>query len=194
MDCADELSRLQAAFEAFLAAKGIPSTDTGATRVFRAFQTVSEIVSRAEGPSSHLTGLEGGLVAEVALLREAAHRLLEEASKVSVILESSGPSKAGLPPASRSDHYKQLSPRECEVVDLLLGGHTVLEVSGALQLSANTVRNHVKSIYRKLRVRSQIALIAKLAGRVLPQRATNLALQTRERGSVPRTLETPLPG
>ncbi len=168
MDCADELSRLKAAFEAFLAAKGIPSADTGAGRMFRAFQTASEVISRTAGAPSHLAGLEGGLVAEVALLREAAHRLLEETSKVSAVLERSGPSKAGLPPASRSDHHKRLSPRESEVVDLLVAGHTILEVSDALGLSANTVRNHVKSIYRKLRVRSQIALIAKLAGHVPP--------------------------
>jgi len=140
MDCTDELSRLQAAFEAFLAAKGIPSTDTGATRVFRAFQTASEIVSRAAGAPIQLAGHDGGLVAEV--------------------LESSEP--------SRSDHHKRLSPRESEVVDLLIAGYTILEVSSALGLSANTVRNHVKNIYRKLRVRSQVALIAKLSGHAPP--------------------------
>ncbi|MET0794189.1 MAG: LuxR C-terminal-related transcriptional regulator [Polyangiaceae bacterium] len=40
------------------------------------------------------------------------------------------------------------------------------EVATSLELSPNTVRNHVKSVFVKLRVHSQVELLSKLAGRV----------------------------
>lgn len=57
----------------------------------------------------------------------------------------------------------QLSVREREVLQELARGHSPQRIATSLQLSTNTVRNHLKSIFLKLRVNSQIALLAKLA-------------------------------
>jgi DNA-binding NarL/FixJ family response regulator len=62
------------------------------------------------------------------------------------------------------DEFDRLSPRERDVVRLLAVGHPVQEAATALGLSTNTVRNHMKSVFAKLRVRSQVALLGKLAG------------------------------
>lgn len=57
----------------------------------------------------------------------------------------------------------QLSAREREVLLELARGQSPQRIAATLQLSTNTVRNHLKSIFLKLRVNSQIALLAKLA-------------------------------
>lgn len=67
-----------------------------------------------------------------------------------------------------TDELARLSPRERDVVRLLAVGHPVQAVAKTLGLSTNTVRNHVKSVFAKLRVRSQVALLGKLAGHPSP--------------------------
>ncbi len=52
-----------------------------------------------------------------------------------------------------------LTTREREVLDLLLLGARVAQAADALGISANTVRNHLKAIYRKLGVASRIELM-----------------------------------
>jgi DNA-binding NarL/FixJ family response regulator len=60
---------------------------------------------------------------------------------------------------------ERLSPRELEVARLLGLGVGISQVASTLDLSPNTVRNHVKSVFVKLRVHSQVELLSKLAGR-----------------------------
>ena len=62
----------------------------------------------------------------------------------------------------------QLSDREREIVRALLRGHTVSEMADELFISVNTVKSHLKSVYRKLGVGSRQAAI---------QRARELGLQ-----------------
>ena len=57
---------------------------------------------------------------------------------------------------------ERLSAREREVLSLLAVGMPAKEVAQSLGLSANTVRNHVKSIFVKLRVHSQVELQIRL--------------------------------
>ena len=52
-----------------------------------------------------------------------------------------------------------LTPREAEVLRLLAQGCTYLQVADRLCLSCNTVATHIKSIYRKLEVRSGRAAV-----------------------------------
>lgn len=59
------------------------------------------------------------------------------------------------PPAAES-----LSLRESEVLTAFLGGATVPEMARLLHISRHTVRNHLKSIFRKLGVHSQRELLA----------------------------------
>jgi len=63
-----------------------------------------------------------------------------------------------------AEELERLSPRELEVARLLAMGKAVGEVASALDLSPNTVRNHVKSVFVKLRVHSQVELLSKFAG------------------------------
>jgi len=53
----------------------------------------------------------------------------------------------------------RLSPRERDVLEHLLDGHRVSTISQRLSVSEHTVRNHLKSMFRKLGVHSQPELI-----------------------------------
>ena len=58
-------------------------------------------------------------------------------------------------PTSQPDHASSLSPRERQIVELLASGARVVTIAQRLQLSPHTVRNHLKSIFRKLNLRGQ---------------------------------------
>jgi len=49
----------------------------------------------------------------------------------------------------------QLTPRERQIMELLVTGHTITEIAGHLTLTGKTVRNNLSSIYAKLQVRRQ---------------------------------------
>lgn len=49
----------------------------------------------------------------------------------------------------------ELTPRECQVMELLVAGHTIAEIAGVLRLTTKTVRNNLSTIYGKLQVRRQ---------------------------------------
>ena len=73
-------------------------------------------------------------------------------------------------PAERNDAVPgldRLSRREFEVVRLLLHGDRVPVIARQLFVSQSTVRNHLSSVFRKLRVRSQQELIVLLRERRL---------------------------
>ena len=53
----------------------------------------------------------------------------------------------------------ELSPREVEVLGKLAGGSRVPSIATELHISQHTVRNHLKSIYRKAGVQGQSELI-----------------------------------
>ena len=57
------------------------------------------------------------------------------------------------------EELDRLSPRETEVLDRLLEGHRVTSIARQLEVSEHTVRNHLKSMFRKLGVHSQAELV-----------------------------------
>ncbi|MBY6266120.1 LuxR family transcriptional regulator [Azospirillum sp. 412522] len=67
---------------------------------------------------------------------------------------------AGLPADGRGDsidhgllqRIERLSPREKEIVALLIGGHSTLSISLRLDISGTTVKTHRKNLYSKLGV------------------------------------------
>jgi DNA-binding CsgD family transcriptional regulator len=61
-----------------------------------------------------------------------------------------------------------LSPREREVVEWLLAGLRPTIIAARVSISHHTVRNHLKHIFRKLGVRSQIELLAFVRGGSAP--------------------------
>lgn len=57
-----------------------------------------------------------------------------------------------------------LSPRECEVVMLVLYGYSNRRIADQLFLTEYTIEDHFKRIFAKLGVRSRTALAAKILG------------------------------
>jgi DNA-binding NarL/FixJ family response regulator len=57
-----------------------------------------------------------------------------------------------------------LTPREREIVSALSTGHRVGAIAERLGVSEHTVRNHLKAVYRKLDVHSQIELLSRWRG------------------------------
>jgi DNA-binding CsgD family transcriptional regulator len=66
------------------------------------------------------------------------------------------------------ENLVSLSPRERQVLLLLLGGDSQKQVASKLGLSPYTVGDHLKEIYRKLGVVSRAELLSKfISGRTL---------------------------
>lgn len=55
----------------------------------------------------------------------------------------------------------KLSPREREVLDLLVDGRLYKEIADQLGVSQSAVRHHIEHIYRKLHVRSRSEAITR---------------------------------
>jgi two-component system NarL family response regulator len=55
---------------------------------------------------------------------------------------------------------RQLTPRELEVLGLLVEGMSSKDIAGTLSISTNTVRTHIENILTKLQVRSRLEAVA----------------------------------
>ena len=63
--------------------------------------------------------------------------------------------------------FESLSPREREVLELLVAGHSNDEIAEAIGRTRPTVRTHLASVYRKLGVNDRVsAAVAALGGKV----------------------------
>ena len=65
----------------------------------------------------------------------------------------------------RTPEVQSLTEREEQVLSLLAKGHTYKEISGLMNISFETVRTHVRSIYEKLHVHSRTEATLKYLGR-----------------------------
>jgi len=54
-----------------------------------------------------------------------------------------------------------LTPRECEILELLASGQSIKEMARSLGISPNTVKTHVARVYEKLEVQRRIPAIEK---------------------------------
>lgn len=69
-------------------------------------------------------------------------------------------------------HMAELTLRESEVLTLMRSGNVPKEIAHMLSISQNTVRNHVKSVHKKLGVHSRSELLTMVAPvPPLPRRA-----------------------
>jgi DNA-binding NarL/FixJ family response regulator len=59
-----------------------------------------------------------------------------------------------------------LTEREKEVLQLLIGGNSYKEIAGTLFISVETLNSHIKNIYRKLNVHSRSELAARYHSRL----------------------------
>ena len=69
--------------------------------------------------------------------------------------------RTGAPAAKPAPSEEQLTAREDEVLKLLAAGHGTKAIAVMLNLSAETVRFHLKHIYEKLHVRSRTEAVIK---------------------------------
>ncbi|EKT54037.1 helix-turn-helix transcriptional regulator [Providencia rettgeri] len=77
-------------------------------------------------------------------------------------------------PSSVTNHHQNtdmqtrfgLTPRECEVVELILAGKGSPQIAQMLFISLGTVKNHRKNIYQKLNINSQVELFNLLMNRL----------------------------
>jgi two-component system, NarL family, response regulator LiaR len=104
--------------------------------------------------------LRGALEGEAAISRRLAMHLVQH-------FRAAPTAGMGLRPVR-----SKLTDREWEVLDLLSGGASTDDIARLLVLSTETVRSHLKNLYRKLEVRSR-------------EEAVEAAVRMRELGGVP---------
>jgi NarL family two-component system response regulator LiaR len=92
--------------------------------------------------------LQGALSGEAAISRQLSMKIVEQLRRVP---QGAG----GLRPVK-----SPLTPREWEVIDLLMARKTTDQIADQLVLSTETVRSHVKNILRKLDARSREEAVA----------------------------------
>ena len=103
-----------------------------------------ETAKRVSGaPTRSLTGRLGRIARELQSLSLAAQ------------------SAPGVVPLTHPD-LADLTPREAEVLTHLVSGKRSPAIAQKLHISPNTVRNHLKSVFRKLGVTSQTQLIERM--------------------------------
>jgi len=75
-----------------------------------------------------------------------------------------------LTPRPRADDFTRndaairslgLTPRECEILELLASGQSIKEMARALRISPNTVKTHVARVYEKLDVSRRVPALDK---------------------------------
>ena len=62
-----------------------------------------------------------------------------------------------------------LSPRETEIIELILNGYSNPKIAGKLFISPHTVRNHAQRIFDKCLVRTRYELIALIRSQSIPR-------------------------
>ncbi|MDZ4695886.1 MAG: LuxR C-terminal-related transcriptional regulator [Deltaproteobacteria bacterium] len=91
---------------------------------------------------------------------ETRQQLLVMAANLARARELLGP--MGFGADDQVEREATLSDREEQIARLLAKGHRVSHIADLLGISPHTVRNHFKSVFRKLGVHSQVELLAKL--------------------------------
>jgi len=91
-------------------------------------------------------------------LRSSLYRIASELQRLSFTLD------LGSPGLLAADHPElaDLTGRELEVLSRLLGGTRVPAIAKQLGISPHTVRNHLKSMYRKIGAKDQSDLIERV--------------------------------
>ena len=151
-------------------AGGRPSGSAGGAGAARAFVPAAAVGSPAPASpgGAPSVGSPAPVSPGVALLVGSPAPATTAPSSPIVAPAADASSASASAPASERDveslvarlpAVEPLSPRECEVAALVARGNTVSAVARKLFISENTVRGHMKNIYRKLGVHSKQELI-----------------------------------
>jgi DNA-binding CsgD family transcriptional regulator/tetratricopeptide (TPR) repeat protein len=112
----------------------------------------------------------------LAVLSDAQQRLRQlgarwDADRIALVLRQHGVEVPVTSRRGRRSYGNALSPRELEVVELVVRGLTNRKIGTSLFLSPKTIELHVRSAMRKLKVtsRTTLAVAAREAGLVTPE-------------------------
>jgi NarL family two-component system response regulator LiaR len=150
----------------------MPEMDgVAATRAIHAAQPRTAIIALSSFGEERLVrqALAAGAVSY--LMKNVSAESLAEAIRLardgigSFSAEASAALVAGGGTAAPSD---DLTPREREVLALLIDGHTNAEIAARLGLSLYTVKNHVRNLLAKLGVNSRTEAVSLTLQRRLP--------------------------
>src|SRR4051812_32396723 len=134
-------------------------TGAQATRRIRAIEPSARVIffSASDDPRVAKACIEAGALQFVSKT-SAGRELLAAIRKVAT------PSGMAIPSAVPVDEVTvrsrpRLTKRELEVLTLLTGGHTNVDIGQRLYLSPETVKTHVRRIYKKLGVRDRASAV-----------------------------------
>jgi DNA-binding NarL/FixJ family response regulator len=134
------------------------------------------VISADDRPQTVLDAIEAGAAGfipkttEFRVVLDALQRVLDGGVVLPATLSSAA---AAASPESRDPlGALGLSPRQAEVLALLVEGHTNKAICRALGLSPSTVKTHLETIFRRLEVRSRTQAVVAVArlGLRLPAR------------------------
>jgi DNA-binding NarL/FixJ family response regulator len=135
-------------------------------------ETATPSASNVLGSEAFIPNLLKNLSAAIEIIKESTEMLVSSRGPSSLVETVPSPEKYNDDNIDKfkfktwspglQEALKQLSPREQEIVHHLYERRRVSTIAQMLYLSPHTVRNHLKSIYRKLRVKSQVDLVAQL--------------------------------
>lgn len=112
------------------------------------------VVNTRQSPATLFKALEKVAAGEMWLDRAATSRLLQEMAR------RHGGERGHFLGPSDNDRIAKLTPRERQAIRVLCDDTTPEggSVANVLNISENTLRNHLTSIYRKLGVKSRVSL------------------------------------
>lgn len=105
--------------------------------------------------------------------RERIDKLEAFLLRIGQVFEEAGFSSLQTLEETRGDipHVRRdLTPREWQILRQLMRGGRVPAIAKVLEISPHTVRNHLKSIFRKFGVKSQKELLEALSSQVTTSR------------------------
>ncbi len=86
--------------------------------------------------------------------------LLEQVQKA--IEQDAKNRQESMPVVDIDDRVTRLTPREREIMDLLVNGHSMKQISGKLEISLPTCSKHRASVLEKLEVENEVQLVRRI--------------------------------
>ena len=130
---------------------------------FPGLDTVSYIFKHIQEPLPEVTTLDDNIqdavnaVIQKATAKDPKHRYEDVIEMVQALRQAAQLDATPTP----TSLVELLTPREQEVMQLIIDGKTNREIADILVLTEGTVKQYVSSIYRKLKVRSRVQAIAR---------------------------------